>query len=361
MGTVGRLTLLTLSCLAGLSRMALGGAPSGAAPPGDAELAASARHFHVTGTHTIGGEGSWDYADYDASRQRLFVSRVGGILVLDTQTMKPVASIPALAGTRTHGIAFATDLGVGMTSEGSDGTSTVFDLATLKPLRRVQLGHSPDSIIYDPASHRAVGFDGDDQVAVAFDSMAGTITAQIKLPGSPEAAAVDALGHIYVNLSNKAEVAVIDTQHWAVQRHWSIGGGCEEPTPLGIDREHLRLFIGCRSGVLAIVDPLKQSLVATVPIGKGADAVAYESKSHLIFVSCYDGTLTVIEAGSLSDYHVLQIVTTAPAARTLALDPVGPRVFLPVADLGPALPKVGDIPGRPAVIPGTFRILTVAR
>ena len=51
----------------------------------------------------------------------------------------------------------------------------------------------------------------------------------------------------------------------------------------------------------------------------------------------------------------------APAARTLALDPAGPRVFLPVASLGPQLPQVGDIPSRPAVIPETFRILTVSR
>jgi len=75
--------------------------------------------FRVTQTAKIGGEGSWDYAEYDSARHRLFVARVGGILVLDTDSMKPVGTVPARAGTRTHGVAVASDLGLGMTSDGN--------------------------------------------------------------------------------------------------------------------------------------------------------------------------------------------------------------------------------------------------
>jgi hypothetical protein len=78
-------------------------------------------------------------------------------------------------------------------------------------------------------------------------------------------------------------------------------------------------------------------------------------------VSCYDGTLTIIKSTSPARYDVVQSLPTAPAARTLALDPRGPRIFLPVAHLGPLLPKTGDIPARPSIIPSTFRILTVGR
>ena len=154
-----------------------------------AETSAGAE-FRVTQTTRIGGEGSWDYAEYDAARHRLFVARVGGTLVLDANTMKPVGTIPALAGTRVHGVAFAGEFGIGMTSDGNDQTSTVFDLTTLAPLRRVALGISPDTIIYDPASHQGIGFDGDDNMAVAFDPRTGSISARVKLPGSPEAPAV---------------------------------------------------------------------------------------------------------------------------------------------------------------------------
>ena len=318
--------------------------------------------FRLSNSQLIGGEGSWDYADYDSERHRLFVARVGGVLVIDAQSMKPVGSIPARAGTRTHGIALAPDLGLGVTSDGEDETSTVFDLQTLAPVRRVMLRHAPDGVVYDPASHAAVGFDGEDNTAVAFDPRTGRILAEINLPGSPEAAASDGQGRIYVNLSDKNAVAVVDTRHWKLEDQWSIGGQCEDPTPSSMDIRGRRLFVGCRSGVLAVIDPVTHKLITTLPIGKGADAIAYEPKTHLIFVSCNDGTLTVASADRDQDrYRIVQTVATAPGARTLALDVSGPRVFLPVADLGAPLPKAGGLPGRPAIVPATFRILTVSR
>jgi DNA-binding beta-propeller fold protein YncE len=343
-------TLFALGCITGVCGISFGAEPS-----------AKSGGFHVSGTGVIGGEGSWDYAEYDAAHHHLFVARIGGILVIDTGTMKPAGSIPASPGMRTHGVALASALGIGMTSDGSDETSTVFDLTSLKPLRRVTLGHSPDNIIYDPGTRQGIAFDGDDRVAVVFDPVAGRVTTEVRLPGSPEGAAADSKGNVYVNLIDTNEIAAIDTKGWVLQRHWKIGGGCEQPTPLAIDRDAMRLFVGCRSGILAIVDAVKQSVIATVPTGKGADAIGYEPKSHLIFVSCYDGTLTIVKANSFDDYSVLQTISTAPGARTLAVDPLGPRVFLPVADLGPLLPKVGDMPSRPAIVPATFRILTVTR
>ena len=317
--------------------------------------------FRVTQTTRIGGEGSWDYAEYDSARHRLFVARVGGVLVLDADSMKPLGTVAARAGTRAHGVALAGELGLGMTSDGSDEVSTVFDLTTLARVRRVPLGISPDSIIYDPVSHDGIAFDGDANMAVAFDPRTGSVLARMKLSGSPEAPAVDGKGRLYVNLSDTSEIAAIDTRTWSVESHWPIGGGCEEPTPLAIDRLHERLFIGCRSGILVVLDARTHSLIASLPIGKGADSVAYEPNSNLIFVSCYDGTLTIIKSTSPARYDVVQNLPTAPAARTLALDPRGPRIFLPVADLGPMLPKTGDIPARASIIPSTFRILTVGR
>jgi hypothetical protein len=128
---------------------------------------------------------------------------------------------------------------------------------------------------------------------------------------------------------------------------------------LAIDPVHERLFVGCRSGVLVVLDATTHALITSLPIGKGADSVAYDPNSSLIFVSCNDGTLTIIKAFSPSRYEVVQILLTTPAARTLAVDPHGPRIFLPAADLGPLLPKNADAPPRPAIIPSTFRILTV--
>jgi hypothetical protein len=76
---------------------------------------------------------------------------------------------------------------------------------------------------------------GDDNVAVAFDPRTSSISAGVKLPGSPEAPAADGKGRLFVNLSDTSEIAAIDTRTWAVEGHWPIGGGCKDPTPLAID------------------------------------------------------------------------------------------------------------------------------
>ena len=345
MGSVGSVLAAALAALGPLAAHAQG-VPGGP--------------FHISSVTALGGEGSWDYLQFDPANDRLFVARVGGVLVLDAHSMKPVGTIPALAGTRVHGIALADELGLGMSGNGADKTSTVFDLKSLKTMAEVALPYAADAVTYDRFSHLAIAVGADDPRLMAFDPRTGKLVADLKMPGSPEAGAPDGRGQLYVTLSDTNEIARIDTRTWSVAEHWAVGGGCEEPTPIAMDAAHGRLFVGCRSKVLVVVDPGRRTPVAVVPIGEGVDSLAYDAVRGLVFVSCNDGTLTVIRADGTSGYAVAQTVKTQPGARTMALDPALDRVFLPAADKGPMLPKVGDIPGRPAIVPETFRILTVS-
>jgi len=346
--------LLAGACALAAAMFALAPAAGASAEP------APAAGFHVTSQTKIGGEGSWDYLQYDAASQRLFVTRIGGVLVIDTTDMKPVGTIPALAGARVHGVALAPERGLGVTSNGADQTATVFDLKTLEVLRRVPLAHTADAILWDDASKTAVAFGEDDPVAMAFDPATGKAIAEVQLPGSPESPVADGKGAIYVDLSDSGEIARIDTRTWKVDAHWTIGGDCKTPTPMAMDRRQGRIFIGCRSGVLAVVDVAKKTVVASLPIGAGADSVVFDERTGLIFVSCNAGVLNIFKA-SPEGYAPVQTVATAASARTMALDANGMRAFLPVADRGPMLPAVGDIPSRPAIVPETFRILTVSQ
>ena len=344
--TIGSVLAICLAALEPLPALAQSG-------PGET--------FHVSKVDAVGGEGSWDYVQFDPATDRLFVARVGGVLALDVRSMKPVGTIPALAGTRVHGVALAEDLGLGMTGNGADKTSTVFDLKTLRTTAEVALPYAADAVTYDGFSHAAIAVGADDPHVMAFDPKTGKLVADLKMPGSPEASVPDGHGQLYVTLSDTNEVGRIDTRSWTVADHWAVGGGCEEPTPIAMDTARGRLFVGCRSKVLVVVDPGRRTPVAVVPIGEGVDSLAFDPARGLIFVSCNDGTVTVIAAQGASSYSVAQTVKTQAGARTMALDPGDDRLFLPAADKGPMLPKVGDIPGRPAIVPETFRILTVSR
>lgn len=344
---------LGTACRGGLAGLLAATAPISALAQATTGFAPLAK----TGEARIGGEGSWDYLAIDPARHHLFISRVGGTLVLDTRTMHPAGTIPALAGTRVHGVAVGDSYGI--TGDGKDLTATVFDLKTLAVRRKVALPHSVDAVALDMRAGVGFAVAEDDPRLMIFDPNSGRLKADVATPGSPESIAIDNAGAVYVDLSDSNEIAKIDPRTWTVRAHWAIGSGCETPTPMAIDRRANRLFVGCRSGVLAVIDPVREKTVATVKIGDGADTVVYDPASRTVFVSCNDGTLHVLRQAGDDSYVVQQIVPTAPGARTMAFDPRTKRVFLPVTDKGPLLPKVEDISPRPAIVPETFRVLTI--
>src|SRR5438093_1802311 len=84
--------------------------------------------LHVIKTYKVGGEGGWDYLKADAESRRLFISRATHVIVMDMDSGKVVGDILDTPG--VHGIALANELGRGFTSNGREGTVTIFDLKT---------------------------------------------------------------------------------------------------------------------------------------------------------------------------------------------------------------------------------------
>ena len=133
----------------------------------------------------IGGAARWDYVYVDSTNHRLYVSHSTQTEVVDTTTDKVIATIPDTAG--VHGIAVANDLGKGFTSNGTSNDVTIFDLKTSKPTGTVKTGQNPDSIIYEPVTHRVFTFNGKSKDSTVFDAKTGEIVAaSLPLGGKPE-------------------------------------------------------------------------------------------------------------------------------------------------------------------------------
>src|SRR5215831_19880201 len=116
-------------------------------------LAAAGPGYHVVTTYKVGGEGGWDYLTADANARRLYISRGTHVIVLDLDSGKLAGDIPNTPG--VHGIALAAGLGKGFTSNGREGTVTVFDIKTLAPIgNKIKVGDNPDAILFDPATNR---------------------------------------------------------------------------------------------------------------------------------------------------------------------------------------------------------------
>jgi hypothetical protein len=131
---------------------------------------------------------------------------------------------------------------------------------------------------------------------------------------------------------------------------------------LSVDTAHKRLFAGCRSGVVAVVDYTNGKVVATWPIGQGVDATRFDPQTQLVFASCGDGTITVAHEDSPDRYTTVQKITTEPGARTMALDEGNHNIYTVTSNFGPAPAPTKDEPHpRPTPIPSTFRMLIYGR
>jgi DNA-binding beta-propeller fold protein YncE len=307
----------------------------------------------------LGGAGGWDYLTVDSVAHRLYISRGTRVDVMDTESGKLVGSIPDTQG--VHGVALATGLNRGYTSNGRANSVTVFDLDTLKITQEAPVpGKNPDAILFDPSSKHVFTFNGTSKDATVLDATTMAVIGTIPLPDKPEFAADDGHGRIFVNIeSDPGQLVVIDGKSLSVKSTWALPG-CNSPTGLAIDTAHNRLFSVCDGKVMAVTDSMTGKQVARVSIGEHPDAAAYDAKRGIAFSSNGEGTLSIVRQDSADRYTVAADLPTQRGARTMALDSGTGRVFLATAEFGPAPPATAEQPRpRAAPLADSFVVLVV--
>jgi DNA-binding beta-propeller fold protein YncE len=339
---------------------AAGGGPKPNSNSGASAALAGASGYHLLKKIPVGGEGFWDYINFDSATRRLFISRGTHVIVLDVDSGKTVGQIPNTDG--VHGIALAPNLNRGFTSNGRANTVTIFDLTTLAVLGKVDAGTNPDAIVYDPASQRVFAMNGRSHNSTAIDAATGKVVGTIEVGGKPEFAAADGVGHVYVNIEDKSEIQAIDSQKLTVTATWPLAP-CEEPSGLAMDTANRRLFAGCDNKMMAVVDADSGKVIATPAIGEGVDADAFDPSTQFAFASNgRSATLTVVHEDSLEKFSVVEDVATQRGARTMAVDPKSHEVFLVTADFGAMPAATADNPHpRPPMVPDSFVVLVFGR
>ncbi len=318
--------------------------------------AGAAASYHLANSYLLGGDGGWDYLTYDSAAKRLFVSRSTHVMVVDPLKGVVTGDIPDTPG--VHGIAIAQDLGKGFTSNGTDGTVTVFDLSSLAKLATVQTGaKNPDGIAYDPASKRVFTFNGGSNDATVIDATKNAVVATIPLGGRPEFPAVDGRGMVYDNIESTSEIVAIDARSAKIVSRFPLGT-CEGPSGLSMDAPHRRLFTAC-TGQMGVIDADSGKVIATIPTGAGTDATRYDEATGMAFASNgRDATLTVVHEDDPDHFRLVQNAATAPGARTMALDSQSGNVYLVTATLVEN-PSATSNRNRYRPVPGTFRLITI--
>jgi hypothetical protein len=338
-----RIILSSVVCSIAVSQVRVGAADAPVAGP-----------YSVSDTFHVGGKGSWDYLTVDSDHGLLFVPRSTHTMVLDATGGKLVADIDGQS--RNHGVALVHGAGRGFISDGDDASVVVFDLKTYAVLGKVKAQPDADGIIYDHSSNKVLLVCGDAGVMIPIspdiDPTTGVADAAVDLGGKPEFLVSDGKGKVYINLVDKNQVAVVDTKAMKVVDKWSTAPG-GSPVGMSMDREHRRLFIGCRKPrMLIVMNADNGQVVANLPIGAGVDATQFDGDA---FASCRDGTLSVARETSPGKFEIIQTVTTPVGARTMGLDKKTHTLYLPTSEFMP--PAAGS--SRPVPKPDTFMIVVV--
>src|SRR5215467_2541540 len=340
---LGLVTVLLMAIAFCVSSLPVSAAP----PPG-------ASGYKVIKTVPLGGEGGWDYVYVDSGARRVYISRGTHTVVMDADTYAVAADIPDTQG--VHGIAIASDLGRGFTSNGRTDDVTIFDLKTLKPIGRAKTDGNPDAIVYEPVTKRVFTFNGRGKNSTAINAADGTVAGTIPLGGKPEFAAVDGKGSIYVNNEDTSELHHLDAQSLKELHKWPLAP-CKSPSGLSMDTKNRRLYAVCDDKVSVVVNADTGKVVATPEIGNGPDASAFDPGTNDFFAACGEGILTVVHEDSPDKFTVVENVPTKRSARTMGLDTKTHNIFLPAADFDPPAP--GERRGK--MKPDSFTIVVVGK
>jgi DNA-binding beta-propeller fold protein YncE len=334
--------------------------------------------YKVVNSAKVGGEGGFDYVTADSVGRRLYIPRGNRVTVFDLDTLKPQGEIANTNG--VHGAAIDPVSGHGFSSS---KPVVMWDAKTLATIKTIDVEGNPDGILFEPAtshifvlSHRAPN-------VTVINAADGAIVGTIDLGGAPEQGASDGKGHVYIDVEDKDNVAVVDANTLKVTGHYDLHGKGSGPAGLGLDAQNHVLFSFCRNPAVCVVLSADDGkILTTLPIGRGTDGGGFNPNTMEAFSSQGDGTLTIIKEKSPTDFAVEQTVETKPGAKTCTLDTKTNQILLITAERAAATSQPATTPppattqaasggqgqrnggrrgGGSRMVPGSFQILVVGK
>jgi DNA-binding beta-propeller fold protein YncE len=339
--------------------------------------------YKVLKTAKVGGAGGFDYVYADVDGRRLYIPR-GAIAATDTMPARPgrvtvfnldtLESAGEIPNTRGNGAAVDPKSGHGFASS---KPIAMWDTKTLALIKTIDVQGNPDGILFDSFNSRVYVLSHAVPHTTVIDSKDGSVLGTIDLGGAPEQAVADGKGHVYVDVSDKANVAVIDAKTMAVTAHYDLGDKGAGLAGLALDAKNHVLFVACRlpaPGVMVMLNADDGTILSTLPLAGSSDGAVFNPATMEAFSSTGqgDGTLTIIKETSPTAFEVEQNLPTMSGAKTLTFDSKTNHVLLIGAQFTtPPAPPATSTTGTPAagggrgaprmLVPDSFSILVVGK
>jgi YVTN family beta-propeller protein len=318
--------------------------------------------FHIQDQWNIGGKGGWGFIALDASAHRLYIPRTNRVMVIDTETGKPIGEVEEMKNIRDVALdnsgryGYATDV-----TDGSAGFVRVFDRSTLKLVSSIPTGTVPDAIVFDPSSKSVFAFNSRGHSTTVIDSATNQVASTIPLSGRPGSAIGDGNGTVFVAMPALGTITRIDAATKSVGASWQLSS-CTGPSGLAIDTAHHQLFTTCENHSLVAIDALTGHITTVGQLPPGAGDIDFSPRQNLVFVADIDGTLSIFHRESSGRFVCVQRLKTQPGARTMIASHQESKAYLLTSKYGQdTAPTSEELQFRPTPIPGTFSVIVVER
>jgi DNA-binding beta-propeller fold protein YncE len=274
--------------------------------------------YHALKTFHLPGTEWWDYLTMDSDARILYISRGNHIDAVNVDSGAIVGKVTGLDD--TNGLLPVPELGHGFVTNEGKSEVVIVDLKTLQKIGAVKTGKAPDSFAYEPVTKRVFIMNSAGASATVINAAAGTVAGTVQLNGQPEFVVADGKGSVFINITDKNEVAEVDAKALKVVHHWSLAPG-EGPSGISMDRKNRRLFSACDNQKMIVMNADTGKVVAALRTGAGTDASVFDPETMNAFAPAGGaGTLTIIHEDSPDKFSVVEEIDTQSGARTATLD-----------------------------------------
>jgi DNA-binding beta-propeller fold protein YncE len=271
--------------------------------------------------------GSFDHLAADTQRGRIFITAKDGhaLLVLDEKQGRVIATLRGMP--RPHAVLYRSDLDRLYVTDGADGVLNVFDGSSYRRLARIHLHTDADSIGYDPSKKLLYVDNGGTSAGSPFSLISVIDTTALRRltdirvdTGTLEAMTLDAYRpRLYVNDPVHNRVVVIDRWTRTAIASWPVTLG-RDNVAMALDEAHERLFVGCRSGNIVVLDSTTGKERASLPSVRGIDDLTYDRSAQRLYAAG-SGAIASYAQIDADHYTALSRVPTRAGASTALLVP----------------------------------------
>jgi YVTN family beta-propeller protein len=278
-----------------------------------------------------GAASRFDYASLDGDTLYLNHMGAGEVVVFDVRARKVIAVLKGFP--RCTGILAVPALGRVFVSTPGDGRVVAIDGKTHAVLARLRAGRFPDGIAFEAGSGRVFVSDESGEAVTAIDAAKLEVLAKIKLGGEAGNTQADSGAHlVYTNDQTNGDLVVIDPVALSVKAKIPLGitgnHGLYLDLPL-----HQAFIASEKTNQLLLVDLVARKVIATFPVGKGPDVLAFDPGTRHLYVASESGTVSVFRVGETGTVKEGEVHVGANA-HVVAVDPATHLVYLPLKDVG---------------------------